>query len=669
MGTNADALRQARQLHEAGELGQAESLYGQLLEADPAQSEVLFLLGVVCGQQNRLDEALAYYRRALALRPSDAKVIFHVGLTCQSLGQQEEAAEHFRHALRIRPDLAAAYFSLGNTHLHFGQLDEAIRQYRQAIRLQPTLGPAFLNLANALQQQGHLQEAAVCLRDCLSRQPKYAEGHFNLGNVLVAMKRPQEAAVHYQEAIRLQPSFVPAYNNRGNVALALGQVDEAIEYFEQAARLQPDYAEACVNLGGALMERLEVAAAVKAYQQALRVQPDHARAHNNLAEAYLDLGDAREAQAHFREAVRISPDFIRPLLHLSANGFYSAAEPGVDEIKARLTDSRLSRDSASQLHFILGYLLDRAGAADEAFEHFRQGNALRRSLLQENGKAFDPAANAEAIDRLIAFFSSEFFQQTQGFGLMTEVPVFIVGMPRSGSTLIEQILSQHSRVHGAGEIKDVTRLVADLSARLGGADQYPECLAGLNGATAREFAEGHLRQLTRRDETVSRVTDKMLDNFFHLGLLAVLFPQARVIHCQRDPRDVCLSCYFQFFRGLRFTWDLNDLARCYRDYERLMTHWRHVLPIPMLEVVYEDVVADLESESRKIVAFCGIDWEERCLRFHENERMVRTMSRVQVRQPLYTSSVGRWRRYEAHLAPLLRSMGQSPVLDPAGGSP
>jgi tetratricopeptide (TPR) repeat protein len=650
-------LVQARQLHQAGEHGQAESLYRQILQADPTHGEVLFLLGVVCQQQNRLDEALACYRRALPLRPNDADLVYHLGLACQALGSQEEAAAYFRQSLRLCPDSAAAYFSLGNTQLHLGQLEEAIADYRQAIRLQPTFGPAFLNLANALERQGRLQEAAECLRDCLVRQPQYAAGQYNLGNVLVALGRLEEAAVHYQEALRLQPSFAQAHNNWGSIFLELGKVDDAIEHFEQALRLQPDYAEAYVNLGSALREQLQVAAAVEAYQKALGLQPHNALAQNNLAETYLELGNVPQAQTHFREALRDDPAFVRPLLHLAANGFYSVAEPGIEQIKTRLRNPHLSHDFASQLHFTLGYLLDRVGATDEAFDHFSRGNALRRSLFQHSGTAFDARAHAQQIDRLIAFFSPEFFQRTHGFGLMTEVPVFIVGMPRSGSTLIEQILSRHPQVHGAGELKDVSRLVADLPAKLAAADAYPDCLAGLNAATARELGEVHLRQLTLRGGSAARVTDKMLDNFLHLGLLAVLFPRARVIHCTRDPRDVCLSCFFQFFKGLNFTWDLNDLGRYYRDYDRLMAHWRAVLPLPLLEVAYEDLVADVESVSRRLVAFCGLEWDERCVRFHENQRLVQTMSRVQVRQPIYTSSVGRWRRYAAHLQPLLQALG------------
>ncbi len=454
----------------------------------------------------------------------------------------------------------------------------------------------------------------------------------------------------------------------GALLLEQGKVDEAIEHFQEALRLQPEYADAHVNLGNARRERLETAEAVESYEEALRIEPRNARAHNNLGEACLELGDASRAQVHLREALGIDPGYVSPLLQLAANGFYSPAEPGIEKLRARLNDARLPDEAASQLHFILGYVLDRDGATDAAFEHFCRGNALRRSLFQRKGTAYDAEAHARWIDRLIAFFSSDFFKRTEGFGLASEVPIFIVGMPRSGSTLVEQILSGHSQVAAAGELKTVNRIVAGLPAKLGSAHGYPECLAALDAAQASELAEGYLAELKRHGPSAVRVTDKMLDNYLYLGLLAVLFPRARVIHCRREPLDVCLSCFFQYFKGLSFSWDLDDLGRHNRDYERLMAHWRAVLPLPVFDVAYEELVADLEAVSRQLVAFCGLEWEADCLRFEENERVVRTMSRVQVRQPIYQSSVGRWRRYAAHLAPLMQALGHEAIA-PAQQSP
>ena len=265
------------------------------------------------------------------------------------------------------------------------------------------------------------------------------------------MGRLEEAARYYREALRLEPNLAEAHNNLGNVLSEQAKVDEAIEHLEQAVRLQPGFARAYVNLGTALRQRSQIAAAIEAYRSALQMQPADALAHNNLGEAYLELGDAEQAQTHFREALHCDPAYVQPLLHLAANGFYSPAEPGVEDLQARLAEPHLSAESASQIHFILGYLLDRIGDTDEAFDYFRRGNALRHSLLQQKGIAFDACVHSQRIDRMIAFCSREFFQQTAGFGLDTEVPVFIVGMPRSGSTLVERILSQHSQVHGAGE--------------------------------------------------------------------------------------------------------------------------------------------------------------------------------------------------------------------------
>ncbi|HZU38634.1 MAG TPA: sulfotransferase, partial [Gemmataceae bacterium] len=398
--------------------------------------------------------------------------------------------------------------------------------------------------------------------------------------------------------------------------------------------------------------------AVRAYQRALELQPDYGPAHNGLGEALLEQGDKQGAERHFRRALHNNPFLCRTLLNLATHGMYTTAEPDIDTLKRWLTDPRLPVDFAIQLHFTLGKLLDRLELWDEAFAHFSQGNALRRALFQKSGRAFDAAAHAQLIDEMIALFTPAYFQRVQGFGISSALPVFIVGMPRSGTTLVEQILSCHPKVFGAGELPNLGRLATRLPAQLGGS--YPECLSRLDPARAREMAETYLERITSLGGSAERVTDKMMELSLHLGFVATLFPNARVIYCGRDPRDVCLSCFFQYFRGLNFTWDLEDLGRYYRDRERLLAHWRVVLPLPILEVGYEDLVAHQEAVSRRLVAFCGLEWDERCLSFHQNPRPVKTSSVLQVRQPIYTSSVGRWRQYAAHLKPLLDALGNLP---------
>jgi len=539
-----------------------------------------------------------------------------------------------------------------------------IAHLQRQIELHPDEGTAYLQLADALQRQGNLLAAADCLQQAITRLPGFAEAHYNLGNVCVAMGQIQEASTHFRRAAELRPDFAEAHNNLANALLTLTQPDEAVDHLKTAIELRPNYLEAHYTLGNALWQRHRVADAIRSFQRALELKPDYAPAHIGLGEAFLETGDLRQAENCFRHAVGPHPFLFMALLNLAANNFYSANDPTIDRLKRWLSDPRLSSEAAGQLHFTLGYLLDRTGAADEAFEHFRQGNALRRARFQQSGKAFDRAEQSRSVDRIMTVFSSEYFERPEDRGLKTELPIFIVGMPRSGTTLVEQILSHHPMVFGAGEIDDLSQLVKDLPARLGTTAQFPEGALEMDDARLREFGEAYLNrlkayagsELSTQAGEILRMTDTMLENYLYLGLAASLFPRARIIHCRRDPRDVGVSCFFTFFGGLNFAWDLADLGSYYRDHERLMAHWRHVLPAPILEVVYEELVQSQEAVTRRLLEFCGLPWDERCLRFHENCRPVQTMSKLQVRQPIFASSVGRWRRYAVHLGPFLEAL-------------
>jgi tetratricopeptide (TPR) repeat protein len=494
-------------------------------------------------------------------------------------------------------------------------------------------------------------------RQALEVRPADAEAHFQLAMLLMSQGRADEAAGHFEQAVRLRSDSPEAWNNLGNVQLLRGQTAEAVRCYREAVRLRPGYAEACLNLGTALREDDRTAEGLAWYREAVRLRPGHPKSRLNLATALLEAGESREAEVHLRECLKHTPGSPWVLRILVANDLYTDADPGPDALRARLADPQVSPADGANLHFTLARLLDRAGRPEEAFAHYGECNRLRRDLARQAGDAFDPAEHARFVDRLIAFFTPDWFARIGGLGLDTEVPVFVVGMPRSGSSLVEQILSHHPEAAGAGELRDLPHLVESLPQRLGAADPYPECLSRLDQGAARQLAEGYLARLRELAGPARRITDKMLENFLHLGLLAALLPRARVVHCRRDPLDTCVSCFQQIFRGLTYTLDLADLGRYYRGYERLMAHWRAVRPLPMLEVVYEELVADVEGVSRRLVEFCGLPWDERCLRFYENPRAVRTVSKQQVRQPVYRSSVQRWRRYGAHLGPLIEALG------------
>ncbi len=538
-----------------------------------------------------------------------------------------------------------------------GDLAGAARLYRQVLTTEPARPEALDLLGLACHQQGELADAAEWYGRSLAVRPDNADTHFRRGMALMGLGRAEEAAGHFRETARLRPDSAEAWNNLGNVSFLQGKTVEAVRCYREAVRLRPGYAEACLNLGNALREDDHLAEGLRWYREALRLRPDYPKAHNNLAAALLETGDTREAEAHLRECLKHSPGSPKVLCTLAANGLYRDADPGPDELRARLADPRLSPGDAGQLHYTLAYLLDRAGRPDEAFAHYHESSRLRRGVARESGEAFDAAEHTRFVDRLIAVFTPDYFERVRGFGSDSEVPVFVVGMPRSGSSLVEQILSHHPDAAGVGELRDLPKVADALPASLGTAEPYPECVSRFDAAAARRLADVYLGRLCEIGGPARRVTDKMLVNFLHLGLVATLFARARVVHCKRDPLDTCVSSFFQIFRGLSFTLDLGDLGHYYCDYERLMAHWRSVLPLPVLDVVYEELVADTEGVSRRLVEFCGLPWDDRCLRFYENPRAVRTVSKLQVRRPVYGSSVGRWRRYAAHLGPLRQALG------------
>jgi len=667
--TTAETFSLARQYHQAGYLLQAAEIYRQILHADPANAPALFCLGAACDALQNLPEAADCYRRLARLEPGRADAHYRLGVTFHKQGKLAEAGAAYRQAVQLRPDHAEAHTNLGVVLHAQGQSEQAIGCFRRALSLHPDYADVHHNLGAVLQQQGDLREAAACYQRAIQLRPEYAEAYRNLGDALREQGDMDGAVAAYRQALCLRPDDADVHNHLGMALQRQGNVQEAVACYRRALQLRPDYPQACGSLGNALEDVGDVEGAAAAYREVLRLSPSCAEAHNNLAGVLEEQGRAEEAVRHALEALRLRPDWALPLFilaELAAQGYYSFPAAQLQRIAALVGDPSISPTDASLLHFALALLRDKQGAYDDAFAHYRQANTLKGRLFHEAGQAFDFRKHADVIDQLIATFTPALFERLQGFGLHTELPVFIVGMPRSGTTLVEQILSSHPLVFGAGELTEVGRLVDELAARLNATEGYPRCTDRLDPATARAMAEEFRARLARRGGSAVRVTDKHCLNYLHLGLLSVLFPRARVIHCRRDPRDVCLSCYFQNFRGLNFTWELRGLGRYYRAYERLMDHWHAVLPVPPLEVVYEELVANQEAVSRQVVAFCGLDWDDRCLRFHDNRRPVQTMSKLQVRRPIFSTSVGRWRRYEKHLGPLLDTLRQG---DPLPGLP
>jgi tetratricopeptide (TPR) repeat protein len=381
-------------------------------------------------------------------------------------------------------------------------------------------------------------------------------------------------------------------------------------------------------------------------QRALAIDAGNVEAHNNLGSALKSKGLFAEAALEYEAALAIEPDYALAIKNLADISKIQPDDPLIPRIEQLLRSESLPVERREQCHFALGKCFNDVGTYDKAFEQYRAGNEIKKER-----HSFDAGAYARETDRLMATFDRAFFEQRNSHGSNSERPIFIVGMPRSGTTLVEQIIASHPDVFGAGELPHFNRLVKNLPARLRDA-AYPECVAGIDPKTASQLADEYLGYLRSLSPDAPQVTDKLPQNFRHLGLITLLLPHARIISCRREPLDVCLSCYFQDFFAQPFSHDLADIGRFYREYDRLMAHWISVLPLPILEVQYEDLVGDMEAVSRRMISFCGLNWDDACLAFHKHERPVQTASDWQVRQPIYRTSVERWRRYEKHLEPL-----------------
>jgi tetratricopeptide (TPR) repeat protein len=619
---------QAAYAHDrAGRRDRAEALYRKVLQKAPDHADALHLLGVIALERGRHQRAIQLVRRALAIIPDFPAAHANLGSALKAIGKRNEAAEAFRRAIALNPDYAVAHSNLAAVQIELGDVAAGQASAERAIALEPDFVEAHVNRADALSRQRRFEEAQTALRRALDLAPDRAATHSQFGWVLAELGRFDEAIAGHRAAIALQPNDPLLHCALGRTLLRAGDAEAAETSFRCALALDRNVAQAWHWLGNTLLVEGRLEEGLSCHHRAIAIDPGLAEAHEALAYSGQSAGEAE----------------LQQLAALVADG----GSPLADRIAAG---------------FARGEFLDRAGRYDEAFGEFVTANRLQRQQLEAAGEGFDADAFGHKVDGLIARCTPALFLAAAEWGSRCELPVFIVGMPRSGTSLVEQIVASHSRVFGGGERKDIFHVG---EAVLGRNRDRP--LAEWDMDFARQLADRHLANLHRLACRAARVTDKLPDNILHLGIIAVLFPSARIIFCRRDPRDNCLSCFFQrFAEGNAYAYDLADCARRYLQIERLAQHWRQVLPLPMLSVDYEALIGDPEGESRRLIDFLGLDWEPGCLEFHRTSRAVFSASLWQVRQPVFSRSIGRWRHYRDHLQPLFGVLGQSCQADEPG---
>jgi tetratricopeptide (TPR) repeat protein len=677
-------FEQALRLQEAGQLEQAESCCRQALAEQPRHFPSRHLLGLICAQRGDHEHALLEINVALNIDPKAAFAYYNRGIILQTLKRFADALASYDAAIALKPDYTEALCNRGNTLAELKRFDESLASFDRAIALKPRYAQALANRATVLERLERSEEARASLESAIACEPHFAEAHYNLANILRQRGELEQAAAHYERALAIMPNFAEAHNNLGvalsdagkfeqavtryeralaimpdfaeahfNLANALrqqGKLNDAVAHYERALVLMPKSAAAHCNLGVALKEQGKLAAAVAQFEHALLVKADYADAHSNLAAVLLELGQLAAAKRAIERAIDLEPKVPGHYYALSQIQRFAAGDPWLTAMEdlARQPLS-LAKDGSIKLHFALGKAYADIGRHQTSFDHFLAGNALKRSAI-----VYDEVATLAMLHDIRNLLTPERMGALQGFGQRSDVPIFILGMPRSGTTLVEQILASHPQVFGGGELELLPRLVA----RRGDRSGVEVEVAGLCAATVHHLATEYLAGLRRLAPAAARITDKMPANFALVGFIHLALPDARIIHVRRNPIDTCVSCFSTLFTwGHPYTYDLAELGRYYRAYQAMMAYWQKALPPGvMLDVQYEDVVADINAQARRMLEHCGLPWDDVCLAFYKTQRTVSTASAAQVRRPVYDTSVGRWRAYQSSLQPLLQEL-------------
>jgi tetratricopeptide (TPR) repeat protein len=615
----SEALSSAVAVHKSGDLAQAEAGYRRVLAKLPNHPQALHMLGGIELQRGNAQCAVDLIRRAIKVHPGHPEAWVNLGNALRAIDKTDEAISAFQRAIKLKPDMVLAHTELARLLMDLGRNEAAVSHCEAAVAINPCFMPARVQLAIALRCAGRLADAARQWSQIIALAPNRAESYYVLGVQFRDMGQLPLSLRCHNKALALKPDIPEFLCAKGATLIFLNRADEALECFKRAETISLGMADALTGIGWALRS----------------------------------LGRFDEADKYSQKVRDLNPADVRAYKHVSSEGKGLEAEEE-KHLAAVLERDHTSSDARITAGFGLGRLLDKAGRYDEAFARYTAANALVREIWPKMAEQFDVDRFTARIEGLIERYRDRTSFEPSDFSNMSELPVFVVGMPRSGTTLVEQICASHSRVFGAGELGDIFRLDNSLN-RLelaGSTERLHE--------SARRLAKEHVVMLHGTAKGAHRVVDKMPDNILNVGLIARLFPRARIIWCSRDNRDTALSCYFQMFvpGALHFSYDLDDCGHRARLIERLARHWMSVVPDRIMEVNYEALTEDLEGQSRRLIEFLGLEWESACTEFHRTERPVSTVSYWQVRQPLYRSSVGRWRKYERHLGPLFAALDQ-----------
>ena len=644
------------QLLQARQTGQAVLSCRDVLARYPDDINILALLGAALGEQGDFEAAQETLNRVIDLAPTFAKPYEDLGALLVRQRKAEQAVPLLEKATRLDSSLAEAHFQLGKALAMLGKGREADAAFERCFALSPQR--RMMALAAEHHKAGRLPEAEKLCRQVLQQDPRHVDALRMLG-LLAASAGDLDNAEHLlRQALQQAPDHTPALFELGRVLKEMDRPEEAVAVYRQLLQQEPENPKAHFRLAGVLAPAAMTEESARAYRRCLELAPRHAGAWLGLGHMLKTLGDQEGGIAAYRRCLELEPDFGEAYYSLANLKTYRFEDDDIRDMQLQLEQEHLADSSRVNFLFALARAYEHRRDYDRAWDYYEQGNTTQRMLV-----SYDPVQTETANDELIEFFNADFAARTTGMGNPDPSPIFILGLPRSGSTLIEQIIASHSQVEGTSELPYIGRLSKSMNHNRADGMQYPDVLDELEARHFHRLGQDYLDLAARhRVEGAPRFIDKMPNNFPSIGFIHSILPNAKIIDARRSPVDACVGNLKQLYaRGQTFSYDQSDIGEYYLQYRRMMDHWDKVLPGRVLHVQYEDTVAGLETQVRRILDYLELPWEDGCLHFHATDRAVRTASSEQVRQPIYTSGVGFWRHYEAHLEELLEVL--EPIAD------
>jgi len=651
--TFAESLHQAHAALRAGRAATAERWLRALDGQVPGEANCLWLLGVALLDQNKIPASIATLEGLLARVPDFAQARVDLARAYQRDGRAERAREEVRRVLEKMPHHHLAWLAYGDALVDLEQYSDARVAFERA-RLTDPQRPRVEEATAALVADDRKTSERI-FREILQTDAGHVASLCGLAALSIAADKSNDAERLLRHALKQSAHHPLAWRGLGQTLVVLGRLEEAEAAASRLIKIEPENPLGWTTLASVWTRLMRQEKALEAYEQAARLRPDESRLRMSIGHVQKTLGRRAECEASYKAALGMDPGIAEAYWSLADLKNYTFSDAEIETMRRLLASDRRERSNEAQLHFALGKAFEQRDQHAHAFAHYARGNALRRL-----DAPFDIENFERRSTRIRAFFDKEFFAKRAGSGDPDPAPIFIVGLPRSGSTLVEQILASHSRVEGTMELPNIINITHQFDDMAAARDGYPETVGtapiGLFTALGSRYLQETAPLRTGREH----FTDKLPNNFSHVGLIHAILPNAIVIDARRHPMDCCFSTFKQHFaEGQTFSYDLDDLGRYYRCYLSLMDHWDAVLPGKVLHLQYEDLVREPEPNIRLLLDHCRLPFEAACLSFHQTRRSVRTASAEQVRQPIYTSGIGHWRHFETELQPLKQALGDS----------